>query len=280
MNISLAINEGISILKKNSIFTAELDSELLMSKVMNKDRKNIILYQNKKLDPELYKDFKFLINQRKKRKPIAYLIGKKDFWKYQFSISEGVLIPRPDTEIIVDEALKISKNKSNFKVLDIGLGSGCILFSILKEKKFFRGVGIDVSKKCIEIAKINALELGLLNRVKIIKSDVDNYNCGKYDLIISNPPYINKLDLNYLDKDIINFEPKIALNGGLDGLSVVRKVISKASKLIKKNGSFIIEIAFNQKNKIKNLLIKEGFYINKIVKDYAKNDRCIISTKT
>ena len=280
MNISLAINEGISILKKNSIFTAELDSELLMSKVMNKDRKNIILYQNQKLDPELYKNFKFLINQRKKRKPIAYLIGKKDFWKYQFSISEGVLIPRPDTEIIVDEALKIAKNKSNFKVLDIGLGSGCILFSILKEKKFFRGVGIDVSKKCIEIAKINALELGLLNRVKIIKSDVDNYNCGKYDLIISNPPYINKLDLNYLDKDIINFEPKIALNGGLDGLSVVRKVISKASKLIKKNGSFIIEIAFNQKNKIKNLLIKEGFYINKIVKDYAKNDRCIISTKT
>ena len=133
MNISLAINEGISILKKNSIFTAELDSELLMSKVMNKDRKNIILYQNKKLDPELYKNFKFLINQRKKRKPIAYLIGKKDFWKYQFTISEGVLIPRPDTEIIVDEALKISKNKSNFKVLDIGLGSGCILLSILKE---------------------------------------------------------------------------------------------------------------------------------------------------
>ena len=280
MNINFAINEGTSILKRNSIITAELDSELLMSKVMNKDRKNIILCQNKKLDPELYKNFKFLINQRKKRKPIAYLIGKKDFWKYQFSISEGVLIPRPDTEIIVDEALKIAKNKSNFKVLDIGLGSGCILFSILKEKKFFRGVGIDVSKKCIEIAKINALELGLLNRVKIIKSDVDNYNCGKYDLIISNPPYINKLDLNYLDKDIINFEPKIALNGGLDGLSVVRKVISKASKLIKKNGSFIIEIAFNQKNKIKNLLIKEGFYINKIVKDYAKNDRCIISTKT
>ena len=279
MNINLAINEGTFILKKNSIITAQLDSELLLSKVIKRDRKDFILNQNNELDTKSYENFKFLINQRKKRKPLAYLIGKKDFWKHQFIISEGVLIPRPDTEIIVDEVLKITKYKSNLKVLDVGLGSGCILLSILKEKKSFSGVGIDVSKKCVEIARLNAFELGLLNRVKIIKSDVDNFVYGKYDLVISNPPYINQLDLNCLEEDIINFEPKIALNGGLDGLSVVRRVINRASELLKKKGKLILEIAFNQKSKIKELLIKKGFYINKVVKDYANNDRCIISTK-
>ncbi len=279
IKIDSAIKEGRSILSSNLIRTARLDSEILMAKVLNKDRKNVILNTNEKFSTEMYDSFKFLINQRLKRKPIAYLIEKKDFWKYQFKILEGVLIPRPDTEIIVDQVLKITKHKSDLKILDIGLGSGCILLSILKEKKSFIGVGIDVSKKCVENAKINAAGLSLSNRVKIIKSDIDNFDNGKYDLIISNPPYIKKLDLKCLELDIINFEPKIALDGGLDGLSVVRKVINRSSKLIKRNGKFILEIAFNQKDKIKKLLIKKGFYINKVVKDYANNDRCIISTK-
>ena len=161
MNINFAINEGALILKKGLISTARLDSELLMSKIIEKDRKDIILCQNEKLNLELYKNFKFLIYERLKRKPIAYLLGKKDFWKYQFKISEGVLIPRPDTEIIVEEVLKITKYRQKLIILDIGVGSGCLLLSILKEKSFFKGVGIDVSKKCVEIAKINAVDLGL-----------------------------------------------------------------------------------------------------------------------
>ena len=161
MNINFAINEGALILKKGLISTAQLDSELLMSKIIEKDRKDIILYENEKLNLELYKNFKFLIYERLKRKPIAYLLGKKDFWKYQFKISEGVLIPRPDTEIIVEEVLKITKYRQKLIILDIGVGSGCLLLSILKEKSFFKGVGIDVSKKCVEIAKFNAVDLGL-----------------------------------------------------------------------------------------------------------------------
>ena len=279
MNINSAIIEGSLILSTNSILSARLDSELLMSKVIKKDRKDTILLQNEKLSTELYNKFKNLIYQRLKKKPIAYLLGKKDFWKYQFKVSEGVLIPRPDTEIIVEEVLKLTKHKSDLKILDVGLGSGCILLSILKEKKFFKGVGIDLSKKSVEIAKINAADLGLLNRVKILKSDIDNFEYGKYDLIISNPPYINNLDLKYLEMDIRNFEPKIALDGGSDGLSVIRKVINSSSRLLKKNGYFFLEIAFDQKDKVKKILNKKGFFINKIVKDYANNDRCIVSTK-
>ena len=134
-------------------------------------------------------------------------------------------------------------------------------------------------KKCIEISKINATELKLLNRVKFFETNVDNFFYGKYDLIISNPPYIKKLDLKNLDKEVSNFEPNLSLDGGLDGLSEIRKVILKSSELIKKGGKLVLEIAFDQKKEVKQLLINNGFYINSVVKDYGKNDRCIISTK-
>ena len=151
--------------------------------------------------------------------------------------------------------------------------------SILKEKKNFYGTGIDISNKCIGISKINASKLNLSSRVKFFKSNIDNFFFGKYDIIISNPPYIKQLDLKYLDKDVINFEPKLALDGGLDGLSEIRKVVNKSSELIKKKGKLILEIAFDQKYEIKALLRKNGFYINCVIKDFAKNDRCIVSTK-
>ena len=163
--------------------------------------------------------------------------------------------------------------------MDIGIGSGCILLSVLKERKDFRGIGIDISKESIEISKINACNLRLLNRVKILKTNVDNFNYGKYDLIISNPPYIKNFKLKYLEKDVAKFEPKLALDGGLDGLSAIRKVIKKSSELIKKNGRFVLEIGFDQKNKVISLLKEEEFYINSINKDLANNDRCIVCTK-
>ena len=143
----------------------------------------------------------------------------------------------------------------------------------------FYGTGIDIRKKCIETSKINASKLNLSDRVKFFKSNVDNFFYGKYDLIISNPPYIKKLDLKYLEKDIINFEPKIALDGGLDGISEIRKIVKKSSELIKKGGKLILEIAYDQKKEVKQLLINNGFYINSVIKDFGKNDRCIISTK-
>ena len=279
MNIETALNNGTNYLKINNIKTSRIDSEILMSKAIKKKREYILLNLDKEIDEENIIYFNNLIKTRSKGKPIAYLVGKKEFWKYEFKISEKVLIPRPDTELIVEHALKIAKYKSNLKVLDIGVGSGCILLSILKEKKNFFGIGIDVSKESINISRINSSKLGLENRIKFFKSDIDNFNYGKYDLIISNPPYIKKLDLKYLERDIFGFEPINSLNGGIDGLSEIRKVITKSSELIKKNGKLILEIAFDQKIKVIKLLKNKGFYINKTLKDYANNDRCIISTK-
>ena len=280
MRIQTAIEEGERILKKNNIKTFRIDAEILMSTSIKKDRKFIFLNSNNKLCEESIKIFKKNIQKRSTGKPIAYILGEKDFWKYSFKVREGVLIPRPETELLIEEVLKLTKNKFNLNLLEIGIGSGCVLLSILKEKKNFYGTGVDLSKKCVELSKINAFNLGLRNRVKIFESDIDNFNHGKYDLIISNPPYIKEIELKYLEKDVINFEPILALNGGLDGMSVIRKVINKSSELIKKNGKLVLEIAFNQKNKVVKLLEQKGFYINKVLKDLANNDRCIVCTKT
>ncbi len=279
MKICNLIKIGGEDLKRNNIISYRLDSEILMSKVLNKKREYVILNPDTKINTTQSSNFKNLIYQRSCGQPIAYLVGKKEFWNYEFKVSRDVLIPRPDTEILIEEVLKITKNKSKLKVLDIGIGSGCIILSILKERSDFYGTGIDLSKKCIDISKINALSLGVNSRIKFFKSDIDNFNYGKYDLIISNPPYINKFDLKYLEKDVINFEPISALDGGLEGLSEIRKVIKKSSELIKKNGKLILEIAFDQKLKVIKLLTDQGFYIDKILKDYAKKDRCIICTK-
>ena len=279
MNIESALNISNNILKNNFSNSYQLDTELLMSKIFEKDRKFVILNSNTKLSEEKFKQFNNLIKKRSKGEPIAYLLNKKDFWKYEFYVDKGILIPRPDSELIIEQILGLTKHKKNLRILDIGVGSGCLLLSVLKERKNLYGVGIDISKKCIDISNINASKLEISKRVKFFKSDIDNFRFGKYDLIISNPPYIKKLDFNNLKKDVINFEPKLALYGGLDGISVIRKVIKKSSELIKKNGKFILEIAYDQKNKVIKLLRDKGFYINKVLKDLANNDRCIVSTK-
>ena len=279
MKIENALNHGTKILEKYNIKSAKLDSEILLSKVINEERGFILLNQNNNLKKKQFDNFKVLISQRSKGKPIAHLVGKKDFWNSEFKINNNVLVPRPDTELIIEEVLKLTKNKKKLKLLDIGVGSGCILLSILNEKKDFYGVGIDISKKCVDLSKINAFNLGIKNRIKFFKTDVDNFNYGKYDLIVANPPYINQIDLKNLDKEVIDFEPKLSLDGGLDGLSVIRKVVKKASELIKIKGTFILEIGFDQKERVKKILKNKGFYINKVLKDYSNNDRCIISTK-
>ena len=279
MNINLAIKKGSKILKDRLIPNFQLDTEILMAKTIDEDRNYVLLNSNNPLDKNELNNFFKLIERRSFGKPVAYLTNKKFFWDSEFFVTKNTLIPRPDTEIIVENVLYLTKQKNYINILDIGVGSGCILLTILKERKNFYGTGIDISQKCLNISKINANRLNVTSRLKLFKSDVDKFNLGKYDLIVSNPPYIKTCKLKYLERDVVKFEPRLALNGGLDGLSEIRKVIKKSSELIKKNGKFILEIGFDQKNKVINLLNKEGFYINSTQKDFAKNDRCIVSTK-
>ncbi len=279
MNISSAIAKGKKILEYNSILSANIDAEILMAKAINQDRKYVLLNCDQKVSKDVLNNFEKLIENRSSRKPVAYLTNKKYFWNSEFYVTENTLIPRPDTELIIENVLNLTKYKNNLTILDVGIGSGCILLSILKEKQNFYGTGIDINKSCLNISKINAINLNIVSRLKLFKSNIDKFNLGKYDLIVSNPPYINNYKIKYLDSDVAKFEPKTALDGGLDGLSEIRKVIKKASELIKKNGKLVLEIGYDQKIKVTKLLKREGFYINTTQKDLAKNDRCIVSTK-
>jgi len=279
MNIQRALSQASKTLESSSSASSKLDSEILLSKVIKKNRQYLILNFNQELEKENIKSFNYLVKRRKKGEPIAYLIHKKEFWKLNFYINQNVLIPRPDTEILVEETLKLFNSNSRLNILDIGTGSGCILLSILNERKNFFGTGIDISKKAINVARFNAKMHQLNNRTKFYNSDVDKFLIGKYDLILSNPPYIKQKDLKYLEIDVRDFEPKLALDGGKDGFSEITKVINKTSMLLKRNGKFILEIGFDQKNRILNILKQNNFFVNKVIKDYGKNDRCIISTK-
>ena len=279
MNYQEIINEGSKILKLNNINSFNLDSEILLSSVLRLDRSKLILNLNKKIEGKDKKNYFNFIDRRKKNEPVAYIIGYKEFWKNKFKVDNNVLIPRPDTEILVEQTLnKIDKNSSK-RILDIGTGSGCVLLAILKERNKCHGVGIDISKKAIKLAKYNAKIQHIRNRIKFFNSDIDNFCRGKYDLIVSNPPYIKYFAINDLDSDIKNYEPKVALNGGIDGYSKIRLIIKKSSTLIKRKGKLILEVGLGQTREVKKILKLNGFYINRIAKDLAGISRCIVSTK-
>ena len=279
MNYQEVLSKGTKILKSSNIKSFNLDSEILLASSLKLDRTRLLLNLNNKIKKNQKQIFFNFINRRKENEPIAYILGFKEFWKNSFKINKSVLIPRPDTEILVEQILKEIKKNETKQILDIGTGSGCIILSVLNERKNSFGYGIDVSKKAIILAKNNAKIQHIGNRIKFLHSDIDNYYFGKYDLIVSNPPYIKLSDIGVLDKDIKFFEPNLALNGGVDGFSKIRKVIKKSSILIKKKGKLILEIGFNQEIKTKKILKANGFYINRIVKDFAGINRCIVSTK-
>ena len=279
MIIRNAILEGANLLKKNKISSSNLDSELLMSNLIKKDRNYLLMNDNNSIKKETYHKFIKLIERRSLNVPISHIINKKFFWNHEFFVNQNVLIPRPDTEIIVEQVLNSTNIKEKIRVLEVGVGSGCLLLSILDERRCFEGVGIDKSVECCKITKINAERLKLKNHLKIFKTSIDNFNLGKYDLIISNPPYISKNEILSLDKGIKNFEPKLALDGGFNGLCNFIGLIKKSKKLLKNRGKLILEIGYKQKKSVSKILIDEGFTNIRCIKDYAFNDRCIVSTK-
>ena len=273
------LNKGSNILKLNDIKSYSLDSEILLSSTLKLDRSQLLLNLNKKIENKERKNFFKFIKRRSKNEPIAYITGYKEFWKSIFKVDKNVLIPRPDTETIIEQVLKELDIYSSKKILDIGTGSGCILISILNERKRCFGVGVDISKNAVKLAKYNAKIQHIDNRIKFFNSDIDNFYTGKYDLIISNPPYIKHHKINGLEKDIKNHEPKVALDGGIDGYNKIRLIIKKSSILIKKRGKLFLELGINQTKETLKILNLNGFYKNKVVKDLASKNRCIISTK-
>jgi len=278
MILENTIKQASQILKNNNINSHELDAELILSNLMGIKKESLILNNFKNISNNIKYKYDSAIRRRIKREPVAYIIGKKEFWSQNFIVSQATLIPRPETELMIYKLIKFFKNKK-INILDVGTGSGCILLSILKELNSSRGTGIDISSKAIKMAKINSEKLNLTYRANFKVFDINKFDINKYDLIVSNPPYIPTRDIKNLSKDIINYEPLIALNGGHDGLRLIKKVIYKASSLLKINGLLAIEIGYGQYRKASNLLYQYGFKETCKEYDNNRNVRCIISTK-
>ena len=278
MILENSVKQASQFLKKHNIASYELDAEIIISNIMKVTREFLIVNNHLNISNSIIKKYNLAIKRRIKREPIAYIIGTKEFWSEDFVVNNATLVPRPETELLVHKVIKFFKNK-RINILDIGTGSGCILLAILKELNLSRGTGIDISPKAIQIAKVNSKNLNLLNRSKFKIFDFTKYNLDKYDLIASNPPYIPSKDIKKLSNDIINFEPRTALDGGVDGLDLIKKVIYKSNYLLKRNGILALEIGFNQYRKVSDIL--EHYRFREVSKeyDYNNNVRCIMSTK-
>ena len=276
MYISKLLLSGSKILKLNNIRTHQLDSELVLSNLLKKQRENFIIEPNQKVSESIVLNFEKLINRRAKKEPLAYILKNKEFWSNDFFVDRDTLIPRPETELLCENIIKIFRNK-NLYLLDMGTGSGCIILSILTELKRAKGIGIDISKKAIEVAKKNSSKLGLSKRVKFFNRPLENLYGYKFDLIVSNPPYIRTSDIKNLSDDVKKFEPKIALDGGQDGLDVIKKVIYKSKTILKKLGWLALEVGFGQQYNVSQILKKQNFKEELLVKDYKNNVRCILA---
>ena len=279
MNYISLLNFGRDKLKTTKISTSVLDTEIILSYVLNISREKLLCNLNNKLNKNQIKLFKNLIELRVQKMPVAYITNKKEFWKNNFLMNKSVLIPRPETELLVEKILKKIKINERKNILDIGTGSGCIIISVLIERHNCKGTGIDISKSAINVAKTNAKIQQVKNRITFINSDIDKFYSNKYDFIISNPPYIKKFNLNNLSEDVKNFEPIKALDGGINGVEIYKKVILKGSKMLRTGGNLILEIDENLVFKLTSMLIKKKFYINEIFKDLKGFKRCLIATK-
>jgi len=276
MNASDLLYSGAKILKKNKIETHQLDSELVLSSLLKKKREYLLINLNQEVSKNTIDNFEKLILRRANREPLAYILKKKEFWSKDFVVNRNTLIPRPETELLCENVIRIFKDK-NLYILDIGTGTGCIILSILSEIKGAKGIGVDVSKKAINVAKNNANRLGLNKKVKFVNKSFEDIYGYKFDLIVSNPPYIRTSDIKNLSDDVKRFEPKIALDGGKDGLDVIKKVIYKSNTILKRLGMLALEIGYGQYYKVSQILKDKNFKEELLVKDYKNNIRCILA---
>ena len=270
------IKFGSKLLREKNILSHTLDSEILLSKTLRKSREEILVNLDQEISEKNILKFEKFIERRTKKEPIALILEEKEFWSKKFTVNKNILIPRPETELLVDKLLKIFRGRK-ISILDVGTGSGCILLSLLSELKNSNGVGIDISKEAILVAKINRFRFNLENRAKFFKKSIMSIIDKKFDLVVSNPPYIESNNIKNLSEDVKRYEPRLALDGGNDGLDLIKKVIYKSKKVLKINGTLALEIGNEQIKKVSKILFDNNFRIKHFVNDYKDNVRCVIA---
>lgn len=258
---------SINLLKNKGILTANLDVKILLAFLLNIDTKEIINYFDKEISDEFLNNFQKLLSKRLNRGPIANIIGKKAFWDYDFIVNENVLTPRPDSETLIEAVLKNYKDKDQkLNILDLGTGSGCLILTLLSIYQNSQGLAIDISDKALEIAKQNAKLLNI-NRIKFLKNNWNDNINKKFDIIISNPPYIPKKEIEILEPEVNKYNPLLALDGGNDGLDCYKYLAENLQKNCKENTKIFLEIGKNQENNIIEIFKNNKFELLKMYKD-------------
>ena len=268
-------------LLNHNIQTAKIDSEVILANILNTTRINLITKQDITLNKEQENLFNKLVERRKQKEPVAYILNKKEFWNENYFVDKRVLIPRPETEILIELLLKKIKDKNKaYKVLDLGCGSGCLLISFLKEMQKSQGIGVDISSNALEVAKKNIELHNLNNRAKLMRLDLLTLHTkDKFDVIFSNPPYLSSSDYAKLSEDVKNFEPKQALVGGFNGVLYYKKIIALAQSALKKNGYLALELGDRQYRTISKLLQDHSFRILDKYQLINNEIRCILAAK-
>ena len=276
MTIKEMLSKGMIMLKGNNIDSPKLKARLLLQYILKKPRQHLIVYDNEEVGKK--EQWEYFVNIEKLANgiPLQHITHHQEFMKMDFYVDENVLIPRPDTEILVEEAIKIAQKIPKPKILDLCTGSGAIAISIAKNVPEAEVYGIDISKKAIEVAKRNAKELNA--NVEFVKSNLfSKLDKMKFDIIVSNPPYIKKSDINYLS-DEVKKEPEIALDGGYDGLDFYRKITEQAIDYLKLGSYLCYEIGYDQKEEVINIINSHGHYSKTYCKkDLGGNDRVIVT---
>lgn len=260
--------------------TPRLDVETLLQKVLDVDRLYILLNLERTLSEDEERLFNKFINERLNNRPIAYIVENREFMGLDFYVKEGVLIPRPDTEVLVEEVIELGKNKGPINILDIGTGSGAITVSLAKYLENAEITSVDISDIALEIGKINAVNNNVDNKINFVKSDLfTNIDKNmKFDIIVSNPPYIKREVIETLDKQVKDFEPYNALEGGVDGLDFYRAITSQAKDYLKEGGILAYEVGHDQSEDVSKLMEKDGYTNIYTRKDLQQIDRVVIGS--
>ena len=279
LTIQDAFLMGIKTLKILDIQNHQLDAKILLKYLLNLDNETFELKKNDEISKINLDTYLVLINRRSNDEPIAHIVEKKSFWNDDFKVSKDTLIPRPETELIIESVIKYFPNKdSDLKIADLGTGSGCIIISLLQEYINAYGVGIDISRPAIDVANINKRLLKNPVRLDLVKGDFDNFNLNGFDIIVSNPPYISKTDQN-LQKNVHDYEPHLALFSENNGLIFYEKILKNISSTIKNKFYLFLEIGKGQEKDVLNLLKKNNFTLISIENDLAEIPRCIVAKK-
>ena len=278
MTIRETIRKGMIMLKNSNVTEPNIKARLIMQYVLNKPREYLLVYDKEILMLRREVNYFKAIKKLCQGIPIQHITHRQEFMKMTFYVDENVLIPRQDTEILVEEVIKIAKKINAKKILDLCTGSGAIAISLAKYIENSEITAVDISSKALNIAKINSKNNNVENQITFIKSDLyKNLPKEKYDIIVSNPPYIKKEIIKKLDKEVQK-EPKLALDGGYDGLDFYRKIVSKADEYLKFHGYLCLEIGYDQKEEVEEIISKQEKYIDTYCKkDLCDNDRVIVT---